>query len=92
MENWQSQLNGDPLPWLLEVEAPSIRFWTLTQILDLPESDPEVLEARKAILHQPFVQHLFDLQHPEGYWGEVPTRPYSAQGAVGVLSLLYMLV
>ena len=91
MENWQSRLNGDPLPWLLEVENPSVRFRTLTQILDLPESDPEVLEARTAILHQPFVRHLFDLQHPEGYWGDDPARPYTAQGAVGVLSLLYML-
>jgi hypothetical protein len=91
VENWQSHLNGDPLPWLLEIENPSVRFWTLTQIQDLPESDHQVLEARAAILHQPFVQHLFELQHPEGHWGGDETKPYTAQGAVGVLSLLYML-
>jgi len=91
MENWQKQLNGDPISWLLEPEKPSVRYWTLVDILDRPIGDPEVLETRSAIADQPFVKELFTLQHPEGYWGEDESKPYTAQGAVAVLALLHML-
>jgi hypothetical protein len=37
------------------------------------------------------VKQFFALQHPEGYWGGDETKPYTAQGAVTVLTLLYML-
>jgi len=90
MENWQKQLNGDPLPWLLKPENPSVRYWTLVDILDRPINDPEVLETRRAIADQPFVKELFTLQHPEGHWGDDETKPYTAQGAVAVLTLLHM--
>jgi hypothetical protein len=91
MQNWQEPLNGDPLPWLLEPENPSVRYWTLMNILDQPASDPEVQAARDAIAQQPLVKQLFALQHPEGYWGDDETKPHTAQGAVGALSLLYRL-
>jgi len=85
------KLNGDPLPWLLEPDNPSIRYWVLVDILDRFADDPDVKQARAAIAHQPLVQELFALQHPEGFWGEDETKPYTAQGAVTALSLLYML-
>ena len=90
MQIWQEHLNGDPLPWLLEPENPSVRYWTLMDLLDRADGDPEVQETRGAIAEQPLVKELFALQHPEGYWGE-ETKPHSAQGAVGALSLLYIL-
>ena len=91
MQSWRKHLNGDPLPWLLDPENPSVRYWTLVDILDRPANDPEVQEARAAIAQQPLVKELFALQHPEGYWGEDETKPYTAQGAVTALTLLYML-
>jgi hypothetical protein len=91
MKNWHEHLNGDPLPWLLDPENPSVRYWTLTDILDRSANDPEVQEARAAIAHQSLVKELFTLQHPDGFWGEDETRPYTAQGAVAVLNLLHML-
>jgi hypothetical protein len=91
MQSWQESLNGDPIPWLLDPENPSVRYWTLLDILDRPVRDPEVQEAREAIPQQPLVVELFALQHPEGYWGDDETKPYTAQGAVAVLSLLHML-
>ncbi len=84
-------LKGDARPWLLDPENPSIRYWTLVDILDRPASDPAVQEARAAIAHQPLVRELFALQHPEGYWGDDETKPYTAQGAVTALALLHML-
>jgi len=88
MQNWQKPPNGDPLPWLLEPENPSVCYWTLMNILDQPASDPEVQAARTAIAQQPLVKQLFALQHPEGYWGDDETKPHTAQGAVGARSLL----
>lgn len=91
MKNWHTHLKGDPLPWLLDPENPSVRYWTLTDILDRPAGDPEVQEVRIHIAQQPLVKELFALQHPEGHWGDDETKPYTAQGAVTALSLLYML-
>lgn len=91
MDGWHAFLNGDPLPWLLDPENPSVRYWTLIDILDRPAGDAEVQEARAAIPEQPLVKQLFALQHPEGYWGDDETKPYTAQGAVTALSLLHML-
>jgi hypothetical protein len=91
MQNWPKRLNSDPIPWLLDPEDPSVRYWTLIDVLDRPGSDPEVQEARVAIAHQPLVEKLFALQHPEGHWGDDETKPQTAQGAVAVLALLHML-
>ena len=87
MQNWHKELNGDPLPWLLDPENPSIAYWTLIDILDRPASSV-VQETRAAIADQPLVQKLFALQHPEGYWGD-ETKPQTAQGAVAALTLLH---
>jgi hypothetical protein len=89
MQNWH--FKADPLPWLLDPGNPSVRYWTLTDILDRPAGDPDVQEARAAIAQQPLVNELFALQRPEGYWGDDETKPYTAQGAVTALSLLHML-
>ena len=91
MKNWGEHLSDDPLPWLLNPENPSIRYWTLIDILDRPSDDSEVLESRAAITQQPLVVELFALQHPDGYWGDDETKPYTAQGAVAALTLLHML-
>jgi len=91
MQNWQKHLNGDPLPWLLDPENPSVRYWTLTDILGRSASDAEVQETRAAIARQPLVEELFVRQHPDGHWGDDETKPYTAQGAVTALTLLHML-
>jgi hypothetical protein len=44
-----------------------------------------------AIAQQPLVQELFARQHPDGHWGDDETKPYTAQGALGALSILHML-
>jgi hypothetical protein len=91
MQDWQKLLNCDPLPWLLDFENPSVRYWTLIDLLDRPPSDIDVQKASTAIAGQPLVKELFALQQPEGYWGDDETKPYTAQGAVTALSLLHML-
>jgi len=91
MPGWQKSLNGDPLPWLLDPGNPSVRYWTLTDILDQPADSPAVQETRTAIAQQSLVKELFALQHPAGHWGDDETAPYTAEGAVTALTLLHML-
>jgi hypothetical protein len=81
---------GDPLAWLLEPEDPSVRYWTLVDILDRPADGSEVEEARAAAARQPLAQQLFALQRPGGYWGE-EAKPMTAQGTGAALGLLHML-
>ncbi len=89
--NWQDVLNDNPIPWLLEPESPSVRYWTLTDIVGESADSLEVLEAKAAIAQQPLVQELFACQHPDGHWGDDETKPYTAQGAVAVLTILHTL-
>ncbi len=91
MDHWLTHLKGDPLPWLLDRENPSIRYWTLVDILDQLADSSEVQQTRAAIADQPLVKELFALQHPEGFWGDDETKPHTAQGAVTVLTLLHNL-
>jgi hypothetical protein len=91
MQSWKKRLNGDPLPWLLDPENPSVRYWTLIDILDQSANNSEVQEARAAIAHHSLVKELFTLQRREGYWGDDETKPQTAQGAVAALTLLHIL-
>jgi hypothetical protein len=63
-------LNDDPLPWLLEEDlcSPSIRYFALRDLFDQSENDPEVQEARAAIMRSGPVPTILDAQEPEGYW------------------------
>ena len=63
---WMAALKGDPLKWLLQKANPSVRYRTLTEILDRPEDDPEVMEARQAIWRYPPVRRvLAALEQPQ---------------------------
>jgi len=68
MTDWRNVLNGDPIPWLLEPDNPSVRYFTLTEILDRPTTDAEVQETKAAITDSRIVRDIFAAQHPDGYW------------------------
>jgi hypothetical protein len=56
------------LSWLLEPDNPSVRYLTLTGLLDYPTSAPNALEARAAIIDQGPARAILDAQWPAGYW------------------------
>jgi hypothetical protein len=68
--SWQNQLKGDPLPWLLEKEEPGARYLTLRDLLDKPEDDPEMSEAKKAAHEKGPIAAVLKQMHPSGYWEE----------------------
>jgi hypothetical protein len=63
-------LSGNPLPWLLEDDPsnPSIKYFTLRDLLDKPEDASEVRRARKAIMATGPVLQILAAQAPEGIW------------------------
>ena len=52
--------------WLLKSEDPSIRYFTLINILGKPEDSPEVERTRTLISRGPRVRILLDGQQPDG--------------------------
>ncbi len=56
------------IDWLLEPDQPSVRRYTLTDLLDRGESDPEVGRARARIGRIGWAAELLGRQRAAGYW------------------------
>lgn len=69
---WIDKLNKDPLPWLMEKDDhnPGVRYFTLRELLELPEDDKEVQSAQKALMQTGPVPQILKNQDPEGFWVE----------------------
>jgi hypothetical protein len=68
--SWKQLVKGDPLTWLLEedLDSPGPRYFTLTDLYDLPITDQEVIDARMAIMQRGPVPVILNAQEPEGFW------------------------
>ncbi len=78
MGDWKSNLKADPTNWLLEEDNPSVRFFTLTELLDKPLTDGEVMGAKNAIMNVGVVPKILAKQNSDGSW-EAPTAFYTAK-------------
>jgi hypothetical protein len=89
MKTWKSLLHADPTDWLLEPTNPSVRYITLKEILEKPETHSEVIQAKQEIMRTGVVPAILENQHEKGYW-EAPERFYSAKykGTVWQLIIL----
>ncbi len=56
------------LQWLLDQENPSIRYRTITELLDEVVESPDVKATRRRIPGSESVQTILSRMHPEGYW------------------------
>jgi hypothetical protein len=70
MNNWKRLLKDDPTDWLLETNNPSVRYYTLTDILGKSSRSMEVKEAKKEIMMVDPVQKILSKQKPGGHWGK----------------------
>jgi len=87
--SWQTQLNGDPLPWLLETGSPGARYLALRDILNLSYDDPELVSARKAAhTHGPIAAILAEMDEP-GYWS-TPGPGYNPKYRSTVWSIILL--
>lgn len=72
MPDWKSRLKADTTNWLLEEENPSVRYFTLKDILDKPEHSPEVQQARRAIMQYGIVPDILRKQLEPAYLKSYP--------------------
>jgi prenyltransferase beta subunit len=73
-------LKADPADWLLEKNNPSVRYFTLTEILELPENDSQVKKAKSEIMTVGVIPVILSKQNSEGYWetaGGFYTKKYN---------------
>ena len=68
-------LKADPIDWLLEKDNPSVRYFTLSEILYKSENNPEVKDAKDKIMEIGVVPKILSKQKDEGYW-ETPQSLY----------------
>lgn len=87
--SWRSALNGDPLPWLLEPENPSVRYFALRDLLGRDETDPEAQAARADIMESGPVPSILADRHTEGYWVK-PGQGYSPKYTATTWQLLFL--
>lgn len=67
MSDWKTVLKADPTNWLLEEDNPSVRYFTLKNILDRPEDDKEVLTAKSEIMQTGIVPDILQRQSQKEY-------------------------
>ena len=70
MNHWKSMLKADQTNWLIEDDNPSVRYFTLVDLLEKSKEDPEVLKAKAEIMQKGVVPKILARQKEEGYWGE----------------------
>lgn len=68
--DWIQVLYSDVISWLMEREAPSVRYWTLTKLLDRVADEDEVVEARQAIMASGPAMEILSHYGGDGKWKE----------------------
>jgi hypothetical protein len=76
--DWKSKLKADPMDWLLEEDNPSVRYFTLTELLDKSQTDEETQKAKTAIMKGGVVPKILAKQNSDGSW-DTPTMFYTAK-------------
>ncbi len=62
MDSWKSYLRADPTEWLLETNNPSVRYFTLRNLLEKPETNSDVKEAKQDIMRTGVVPAILEKQ------------------------------
>jgi hypothetical protein len=61
-------MNKERLEWLLETDQPSIRYYTLIDLLDKDKLDSEVQGAYDDISRHGWAKEILRLQDAKGFW------------------------
>jgi hypothetical protein len=75
MVGWKSYLIKDSTDWLLKEDNPSVKYFTLVDLLDRNEADTEVIDAKKGIMTKGIIPKILQKQKKGGYW-ETPENFY----------------
>lgn len=82
-------LNADPTDWLLEDDNPSVRYFALSDILEKPGHNPEVVKAKDGIMSIGNIPSILAAQDKDGFWS-APKSFYTSKykGTVWQLIIL----
>ncbi|MEL7654336.1 MAG: nitrogen fixation protein NifH [Bacillota bacterium] len=72
MNDWKTVLKADPTDLLLEDENPSVRYFTMKDILGMPEDDAAVQSAKREIMQTGMVRDILDRQREPAYLQSYP--------------------
>jgi hypothetical protein len=85
----QIELSPQVLDWLLDPAAPGVRYLALRDLLDRPQDDPELADARRAAHTAGPIAAILEQMNPEGYWVR-PGPGYNPKYRSVVWSLLLL--
>jgi hypothetical protein len=77
------------LPWLLEDDASGVKYLALRDLVELPEDNPELIQARKTAYSNGQIARILKHISPEGYWNK-PGGGYSPKYFSTVWSLILL--
>ena len=60
--NWKNLLNKDATNWLLQDDNPSVKHFTLVDLLGKKENDSEAIEAKNLIMKTGVVPKILEKQ------------------------------
>ena len=66
IQNWNDFFTPDIKNWLLDEVNPSVRYFTLVNLLEKPKSDKNVVECKKYIMQTDPVKKILAHQQPDG--------------------------
>lgn len=73
--NWAEIMRETPIDWLLEQSNPSVRYFTLRDVLGKRQEDTQAVSAKRKISESPLLKRIMLKQSRDGYW-EDPISPY----------------
>lgn len=91
MTDWKSSLRADPTEFLLENGSPPLVYRFLTEILNVPETDLRLQNARRAVATYPPAVKIARLQRKDGSWGGTITMAGSPKPFLSTEFCLNML-
>ncbi len=62
-------ISDDTINWLLEDDNPSVKYYTLIDLLGKSVDDPDVITAKNQIMEKGVVPKILSKQEKGGYWG-----------------------
>lgn len=86
---WQAQIKGSSIEWLLEPEDLGVRYLALRDLLDRPVNDSELAMACNAAHTSGSIATVLGKMQPEGYWAK-PGPGYTTKYRSTVWALILL--
>ena len=67
---WQDQVKGDPLSWLLEADSPGVRYLAMRDLVGAPSDSAELLEARRQAHEEGPIAPILAEMDEAGFWAK----------------------